>query len=120
MCGWTHLGRWGVAVLLVVGATGCTPDEKPVEHPAGSRSVVVNQPTQVDGVGIVASRLKNGEVSINVISEGQPVASQRMSVGDEATLSGFTFELIAIDEDDSKQPDGQTGGDRTTVWILPK
>ena len=120
MSAWRHVLRWGSAGLLVLGASACTSQEKPVDHPKGSYGVVVNQPTPVDGVDIVASRVQDGEATINVSSQGKPVVYKRMSVGDEATLSGFTFKLIAIDEDDSEQPEGETGGDRTTVWILPK
>ena len=119
MSAWRRVLGWGSAGLLVLGASACTSQEKPVDHPKGSYGVVVNQPTPVGSVGIVASRLQHGEVSIDVLSEGKPVVGKRMSVGDEATLSGFTFKVIAIDMDNSEQPEGKVGGNRTTVWILP-
>lgn len=59
-------------------------------------------------------------MTIDVLSDGSPVVGQMVSVGDEATASGFTSELVAIDLDTSAQDGGQPGGDETTVWILPK
>jgi hypothetical protein len=74
--------------LLPPLLAACNPATETVEHPEGSRAVVVNQPTAIGDVRVVASQAKADEVTIDV--------------------------------DGSDQPDGETGGDRTTVWILPQ
>jgi hypothetical protein len=113
--------RTGFVAVLVAGAlalAGCggSDDEgDAVEHPEGSRALVVNQPTVVGDYRVVASNVSADEAGIDVVGDG-PAEGGTVSLGDEATIGGFTFTLvdIALDEKDSSP-----GGSRTTVWILP-
>lgn len=80
----------------------------------------MNQPTPVDGRRAIASKVSADEATIEFLADDERLEGERMAVGDSAVLAGFSFELVAIDKDDSKQPEGETGGDRTAVWILPR
>jgi hypothetical protein len=119
MFGWRRLGRWGAAALLVVAVTGCASDNKPVEHPEGSVALVVNQPASITGGRAIASQVSADQATIEIVLDDQRAEGKRMSVGDSAVLAGVSFDLVAIDKDSSDQPEGETGGDQTTVWILP-
>jgi len=119
MFGWRQLGLCGAAALLVVTVTGCTADEKPVEHPEGSIALVVNQPASITGGRAIASQASADKATIEIVMDDKRAEGKRLSVGDSAVLAGFSFDLVAIDKDPAEQPDGETGGDQTTVWILP-
>jgi methionine synthase II (cobalamin-independent) len=58
---------------------------------------------------------KQVAAGIDVVSDG-PAEGAQVSLGDEATIGGFTFTLVDIVLDEK---DSAPGGSGTTVWILP-
>ena len=106
-----------VTTTLVLAGCGGSDDEgDEVQHPEGSRALVVNQPTAIGDYRVVASNVTQDEAGIDVVGDG-PAEGGRVSVGDEATIGGFTFTLVDIVLDDDE--DAAPGGSSTTVWILP-
>ena len=103
------------AALVLAGCGGSDDEGDAVEHPEGSRALVVNQPTAIGDYRVVASNVTADAAGIDVVKDG-PAEGGQVSLGDEATIGGFTFTLvdIVLDEQDSAP-----GGSRTTVWILP-
>lgn len=98
-----------------LSVSACSPEEDPVDHPDGSVAVVVNQPTTVAGQRVIAYNVRDETVIVDVTGDTGDIESERVTVGDETTLAGLTFTVVAIDSDDSDQP---PGGDMTTVWFL--
>ena len=103
------------SALVLSGCGGSGDEGDEVEHPEGSRALVVNQPTAIGDYRVVASNVTQDEAGIDVVSDG-PAEGDRVAVGDEATIGGFTFTLVDIELDDEDSP---PGGSTTTVWILP-
>lgn len=113
-----HTGFVAVLVAAVLTLAGCGGSDNAgdaVEHPEGSRALVLNQPTAVGDYRVVASNVTADEAGIDVVSDG-PAEGGTVALGDEATIGGFTFTLVDIELDEK---DSAPGGSRTTVWILP-
>jgi hypothetical protein len=115
-------GRGRALAALLVGTTlvlaGCGPSDDEgdaVTHPEGSRALVLNQPTPIGDYRVVASNVTEDAAGIDVVSDGA-AEGDRVSLGDEATIGGFTFTLVDIVLDEK---DSAPGGSGTTVWILP-
>ena len=99
------------------GCGGSDDEGDAVEHPEGSRALVRRTSRRAIGdYRVVASNVTQDEAGIDVVSDG-PAEGDRVAVGDEATIGGFTFTLVDIVA--GRRRTRAPGGSMTTVWILP-
>lgn len=109
---WWQLAVPALAFALGVGGVGCSPaTEEAVEIPPGAVSLLANVATEIDGFSVTASRGPGQTVKVAVESDALLPAGGVVSVGETASIGGFKFKVVAVDD---------SGGlPNSIVWIMP-
>lgn len=104
-----------VAALFALSACGTDEPARP-DVPDNAVPLVVNQPTGVAGIRVVATGIEDDSARLEGGDGTVPFAGGRVDVGQSIEISGVTLRLVAtwVDPD----PGEGDGADRSKVWVV--